>query len=90
MTTVIWISQAIQELADIWVAAEDRSEITNAVRVIDIVLANDPHGAGESREDHRRVLLESPLGVSFRTDPDGRNVWVQAAWVYKKRHRGKT
>jgi len=90
MTTVIWLHEALQELAAIWLAAVDRTEITTTVTFIDIALENDPLGAGESREDGRRVLLASPLGVSFRTDPDGRNVWVQAVWAYKKRHRGKS
>jgi hypothetical protein len=62
---VLWVPEAEQELATIWLDAEDRASIATAAHVIDTILRRNPETAGESRDEERRILLEHPLGVTF-------------------------
>jgi hypothetical protein len=82
--TVVWIPDAEQELAAIWMAAPDRNAVTAAAHIIDTLLREDPETRGESREHDRRVLLEAPLGVLFKVLPDDRLVRVLGVWHFGK------
>ena len=80
--TVLWDPAAEQELADVWITAADRAAVTSAADEIDRRLRRDPEQQGESRDDGRRVLLVSPLGVLFRVLPDDRIVRVIQVWSF--------
>jgi hypothetical protein len=82
---VLWVSEAEEELAAIWIAAADRNAITTAAHVIDSTLRTDPQHAGESRDEDRRVLLERPLGVVFAVSPEDRTVHVLSVWRIEPR-----
>jgi len=84
---VLWVSEAENELAAIWVAAPDRNAITSAAHVIDSVLRTNPEDAGESRDEERRILLESPLGVAFAVYPQDRTVHVLSVWRFEPRRK---
>jgi hypothetical protein len=80
--TVLWVPAAEQELAAVWMASANRTEVTAAARRIDVRLSKDPESAGESRENDRRILLAAPLGVLFRVSPDDRIVHVLTVWQF--------
>jgi hypothetical protein len=65
--------------------ASDREAITAAVRRIDQRLRHDPEDQGESRDQGRRILLETPLGVTVTVQPDDRTVSVLTVWHFDRR-----
>ena len=86
MFTVYWRRMALNRLAEIWARAADRGAITAAVDRIDRELSVAPAAKGESRDEGRRILLEPPLGVFFRVEPQDRAVSVLTVW-YIAAHR---
>lgn len=87
MNSVFWTESALNELTELWISSKDRAKITNAVSEIDRRLRRDPEHEGESRQDDRRILLESPLGVVFKTKPMDRMVVVLHVWDFETRGR---
>lgn len=83
--TVLWTSDAEQELAAIWLNAADRSAVTSAAHSIDALLRVDPQTRGESRQEEVRVLFAPPLGVDFEVVEGDRIVYVLAVWFFGKR-----
>jgi hypothetical protein len=83
MFAVRWKKVARERLADIWLRATDRNEITQTAHRIDLVLQSNPEEKGESREGGRRVLLVPPLGVIFRVRPDAAMVEVLQVWQFE-------
>ncbi len=63
--TVTWDDDAEQELASIWLSADDRDTISLAAHAIDQRLGIDPANAGESRPNGRRITFVSPLAADF-------------------------
>jgi hypothetical protein len=59
--TVIWQPSAEQELADLWMNAEDRNVITEAADQIDDLLRQDAEELGESRTGPIRRMFVPPL-----------------------------
>jgi hypothetical protein len=43
---VIWLPDAEQELARVWLNAPDRNVVTRSAHLIDVELQNDPERAG--------------------------------------------
>jgi plasmid stabilization system protein ParE len=80
---VDWLPAAEQELADVWLQAADRDAVSQAAHAIDQVLELDPHHAGESRPEGRRILFAPPLGVIFRIIEDDKLVQVSQVWQFK-------
>ena len=80
--TVIWLPDAEQELADIWLNATNRAAVTHSSHVIDVLLKQDPENAGESRDGDRRILLVAPLGVLYRVFADDVRVEVLHVWIF--------
>jgi hypothetical protein len=78
--TVTWTRRAHRRLAELWLAAPDRAELTAAANSIDAELARDPLNAGESRRGGARVIITPPLGVFFDVLPDDNHVEVWAVW----------
>jgi hypothetical protein len=78
--TVIWVTAAAGELAEIWMAAADRPLITAAARDVDQRLRVDPESAGESREQRRRILIAGPLAITFEISAEDRLVKVLDVW----------
>ncbi len=44
--TVVWLPNARNELADVWLQADDRNAVTQTANYIDFVLRNDPEQRG--------------------------------------------
>lgn len=87
MYRVDWIRIALDALMEIWMAADDRNAITEAVERIDRELALDPSHAGESRPNDQRVTYALPLGVRFEVIESERRVVVVAVWRVRRRGR---
>jgi hypothetical protein len=83
--TVVWVPAAEQELAQLWMDAAQRREVTQAAREIDSRLRFVPGEQGESRAHGRRILLVPPLGVTFEIFPQDRLVRVLDVWRFEKR-----
>ncbi len=75
-----WVPSVEGDLADLWVHAPDRSEVTDAADAIDRILARNPLSAGEAREGNRRILFVPPLAVYYDVNLDDRKVTVTAVW----------
>lgn len=81
--TVIWQPAAEQELANLWMNAEDRQAIAEAADEIDDLLHNDAHELGESKTGWTRRTFIPPLGVAFEVRQADRMVLVLAVWRYR-------
>jgi hypothetical protein len=78
--TVLWTPRAERALADVWIAADDRKEVTAAASKIDVLLAKKPASVGDLRFDTVRTLLVPPLGVDYEVIEGDRIVYVLFAW----------
>jgi hypothetical protein len=75
---VLWLPDAEQELAQVWMESSDRSAITRAVHRVENRLTANPANEGESRTKSRRIAFERPLAIIFRVRPSERAVEVVA------------
>jgi hypothetical protein len=82
--TVVWLPDATNDLARLWLGATERDAITVAAGRIDRLLAISPLNHGESREGAMRVLLCDPLGVEYKVDEDDRKVQVCTVWMRRQ------
>ena len=73
---VIWTKAAIDQLAQAWIDAKDRTAVQKASNRIDAMLGMQPWAHGESRSGNDRLLFESPLAVFYRIDDADRKVFV--------------
>jgi hypothetical protein len=82
MYSVLWVPEALDELATIWAdaAPDDRSLITDAVDDLDEQLKADPAAIGESREEEFRILISLPIAVQYRVSEPDRLVQVVSVW----------
>jgi plasmid stabilization system protein ParE len=78
--TVVWAPSAEQDLAAIWIDAEDRGAVASAADRIDGLLRESPHGQGEPHYASVRILLVSPLGIDFEVLEDDRLAKVLTVW----------
>jgi mRNA-degrading endonuclease RelE of RelBE toxin-antitoxin system len=77
--TVTWTKEATDELARLWLAANDRKAVTNAVNRIESELRDDPMQKGiDFYGDWYVEVL--PIAVVFSVDPDNRIVEIQQVW----------
>jgi hypothetical protein len=86
--TVLWIPPAEQNLATVWMDADDRDAVTSAAHTIDRLLARDPESVGEVRFDTVRTLSIAPLGVDYEVIEADRIVYVLAVWDTSKGEPG--
>jgi len=69
--TVVWHQEARDELAQLWIEAQDRNAVTLAARAIDRDLAADAPEKGVPAPDALRQLTAPPLRVLFAvSEPD--------------------
>jgi mRNA-degrading endonuclease RelE of RelBE toxin-antitoxin system len=73
---VIWTKKAIDQLAQAWIDAADRTAVQRATNRIDSMLAMQPRAHGESRRGNDRLLYQPPLAVYYRVDDSDRKVFV--------------
>lgn len=63
--TVVWDSDAIDELAMLWMTSSDQQSVKAAADKIDALLSNDPGDKGQAETESLRTLTAKPLGVLF-------------------------
>lgn len=76
---VIWLPDAQDQLAELWMNATDRNAVTQATHQIDQILAQDPSMAGEDFYGDR-LLIVPPLQIVFAIRPEDLIVEVQLVW----------
>lgn len=78
--TVVWKQTALDELAEIWLAASDRERISAAASSVDQLLGDDPEVKGD--EFYGDFLLETPpLYITFSVNKQDRLVRVIQVWT---------
>jgi plasmid stabilization system protein ParE len=65
---VVWLEEAEDELAAIWLQAHDRKAVTNAQAVIDARLAIDPVNNSTEVAEGLRKIVVLPLIAFFSLD----------------------
>jgi hypothetical protein len=78
--TVVWKKRALDRLAEMWLAASDKNDVTDAANQIDQLLAFEPWEHGESREKDVRVFFVPPLAVLYSISDADRLVEVLRVW----------
>ena len=75
--TVLWRQTAIDQLAEIWLAASDRDQVTRAVNAIDSLLSTDPSGdLTKELAEGLRTAIVLPSRVISSVQVDDRTVDV--------------
>lgn len=79
---VIWYWKAEEELAALWLAADDRNAVSQAAAALDRFLTKAPLELGESRTSSvQRVAFMPPIGIEFEIIKDDKRVIVQAVFA---------
>lgn len=76
---VKWDDDALDKLADLWMRASDRDAIRDAANQVDRELAWSPETKGNDFYGDR-LLVISPLQVSYSIDPARGRVTVLDVW----------
>jgi hypothetical protein len=74
--TVVWHESALEELADLWINARDRSAVTASAHVIDIELSQDAKTKGADVAEGLRAFFAPPLRILFTVNEGDRIVEV--------------
>ena len=74
--TVVWPRGSEDELAEIWIHAQDRPAVTAAADAIDQQLSVDASTKGVELSEGLRALFAPPLRVLFAVREDDRLVEV--------------
>jgi plasmid stabilization system protein ParE len=74
--TVVWLRDAEDDLAELWVGAADRNAVTAAARVIDGELSRDAATKGVEVAEGLRAYFAPPIRVLFTVDDGDRIVEV--------------
>jgi len=82
---VIWKKVAEKQLAEIWVRSHDRSRIVAVADRIVSSLGSNPEDLGESRTGGDRVIIESPLAVTYRIDERSKTVLILKIHAFERR-----
>lgn len=77
--TVTWDTPAQDELARVWLGASDRAAVSNAANAIDASLRANPETKGQEFLSGR-LLVESPLAVTYSVDTENWQVRVHQVW----------
>jgi mRNA-degrading endonuclease RelE of RelBE toxin-antitoxin system len=74
--TVVWFSDAQDDLANLWMNATDRSAVARSADEIDLRLAHDPISAVEEEHEGLCSLRVGPLVIQYSFDESDRRVTV--------------
>jgi plasmid stabilization system protein ParE len=83
--TVVYLPSAEDQLAELWLSAEDRDAVREAADEIDRLLGQHPQDVGEARVSNLRILVRQPIAVLYDVRPDDQLVKVWAAWQWTSR-----
>ena len=74
--TVVWVQSVEDELVELWLAANDRNDVTAATHAIEKELGSDAASKGGDLAEGLRALNMPPLRVIFTVRKDDRLVEV--------------
>jgi hypothetical protein len=74
--TITWLEEAEEQLAAVWMAADDPRAVNDAVEFVERILGYAPLDSGESRSGDVRIVFSGPIGVLYRVDPQRRIVSI--------------
>ena len=74
--TVVWVQSVEDELVDLWLASNDRNQVTAATHAIDKELGTDAELKGNDLAEGLRAINVPPLRVIFTVSRDDRRVEV--------------
>ena len=74
--TVVWHASAQDELAELWIHAQDRNALTTAAHFIDVELSQDAATKGIDVAEGLRALFSPPLRILFSVNEGDRIVEV--------------
>jgi len=74
--TVVWPKQVLDEVAEIWMNAEDRAGVTATIESIDGELREDASGKGVELSEGLRAITAPPLRVLFAVRQEDRIVEI--------------
>jgi hypothetical protein len=77
--TVTWHPSAESELANVWMASNDRDGVSQAANLIDRALSSDPLDQGEEFYGDRLLVL-LPLAVTYTVSEADRSVRILQVW----------
>jgi len=80
--TVVWLREAEDQLAEIWLDAQNRQAVTSAQARIDAALASEPARKGMELSEGLRRLIDPPLKAYFEVDEGSHRVQVTAVIVW--------
>lgn len=78
--TVLWTPAAENDLAAVWLKADDRKAVSSSADMIERFLRQNPEGSGEVRFDSVRCLVIPPLGVDYEVIAEDRLVYALSVW----------
>ena len=78
--TVTWFPPAEDRLAELWLAASDKAELSAASDAIEQLLESNPIGVGEKRTKKIRYLHVPPLAVYYEVRLLDRIVLIRGIW----------
>lgn len=84
MSRVEWTRLAKNDLAELWISATDRNEVTQSAREIEDILTRSGKSAGESRTANLRVLFTSVLGCYYVYREADQTAVVIKVWQRRK------
>jgi hypothetical protein len=79
--TVVWNRRATNDLAQLWMDGDDRSDIAAASNYIDEQLSRDPFLEQCEVVNRIGALIVDPLGVDYWINEHDRIVTVFAVWL---------
>ena len=85
---VLWWDDALTDLAQLWIDAEDKAAVTNAASKTDLMLVTEPASKGEDVAEGLRRLEVGPLRVYFQIADDERIVEIVAVKLGARETRG--
>ena len=77
---VVWRKRALNDLAEIWLEANDRQAVTDAVRIAENKLAERPSGWGAEMSEGLFRIVAGPVRVLFTIEEKTRRVRIARVW----------
>lgn len=78
--TVVWLDSAQNHLANLWVAAPDKSALATASDAVDARLGQNPYANSRPRPVGDWIMYVAPLGVAYTVSEADRMVTVLGVW----------
>lgn len=82
--TIAWRQTALDELAEAWMKADNRTELTTAVEAVELKLRERPMQCAERQVEDLYFLSEPPLRIGFTIDDGSQIVTIVGLGVFRQ------